>query len=61
MEFFITIRRIKYGSGGQLTRRVEKATAFWFGTREHKNPDKLMELLEPLKIGRIDILTGMKG
>jgi IS1 family transposase len=24
---------------------------FWFGTREHKNLDKLWELLEPLPIG----------
>jgi insertion element IS1 protein InsB len=27
--------------------------AFWFGTREHENPDKLLELLEPLKIGKV--------
>jgi insertion element IS1 protein InsB len=24
--------------------------AFWFGTREHKNPGRLLELLEPLNI-----------
>jgi IS1 family transposase len=28
------------------------AVAFWFGTREHKNLDKLLELLKPLNIGR---------
>jgi IS1 family transposase len=44
-----------------IDRESGEVAAFWFGTREHKNPDKLMELLEPLKIGRIDILTGMKG
>jgi insertion element IS1 protein InsB len=27
--------------------------AFWFGTREHKNLDKLLELLEPLKTGKV--------
>jgi insertion element IS1 protein InsB len=27
--------------------------AFWFGTREHKNLDTLLELLRPLKIGRV--------
>jgi hypothetical protein len=30
-----------------------EAIAFWFGRREHKNFDKLMELLEPLKIGKV--------
>jgi insertion element IS1 protein InsB len=29
------------------------ASAFWFGTREHKNLDKLLELLEPLNIGKV--------
>jgi insertion element IS1 protein InsB len=27
--------------------------AFWFGTREHKNLDTLLELLSPLKIGKV--------
>ena len=27
--------------------------AYWFGTREHKNLDKLIELLEPLDIGKV--------
>ena len=27
--------------------------AFWFGTREHKNLDKLIELLKPYKIGKV--------
>jgi insertion element IS1 protein InsB len=27
--------------------------AFWFGTREHCNLDKLQELLSPLKIGKV--------
>jgi insertion element IS1 protein InsB len=27
--------------------------AFWFGTREHKNLDKLLELLKPLTIGKV--------
>ena len=27
--------------------------AYWFGTREHENLDKLMELLAPLEIGEI--------
>jgi insertion element IS1 protein InsB len=30
-----------------------EVTAFWFGTREHKNLDKLMEMREPLKIGKV--------
>jgi hypothetical protein len=30
-----------------------ETVAFWFGTREHKNPDKLLELLEPLKLGKV--------
>jgi IS1 family transposase len=29
-----------------------EAVAFWFVTREHKNPDKLLELLKPLTIGK---------
>jgi insertion element IS1 protein InsB len=29
------------------------AVAFWFGRREHKNLDKLLELLRPLKIGKV--------
>ena len=29
------------------------AVAFWFGTREHKNLDKLKELLAPLEIGNV--------
>ena len=27
--------------------------AFWFGTREHKNLDKLLEMLEPLNLGKV--------
>jgi insertion element IS1 protein InsB len=27
--------------------------AFWFGTREHKTPGKLIELLDPLEIGNV--------
>jgi len=27
--------------------------AFWFGSREHKNLDKLKELLKPLEIGKV--------
>jgi insertion element IS1 protein InsB len=27
--------------------------AYWFGTREHKNLDTLLELLGPLKIGKV--------
>ena len=27
--------------------------AYWFGTREHKNLDKLIELLTPLEIGAV--------
>jgi insertion element IS1 protein InsB len=27
--------------------------AFWFGTREHQNLDKLIELLNPLEIGKV--------
>ena len=30
-----------------------EAVAFWFGTREHNNLDKLLELLEPLNIGKV--------
>jgi IS1 family transposase len=30
-----------------------EAVAFWFGTREHKNPDKLLKLLEPLKPSKV--------
>ena len=31
---------------------TDDVVAFWFGTREHKSLDKLMELLAPLDIGR---------
>jgi IS1 family transposase len=27
--------------------------AFWFGTREHSNLDKLLELLTPLSFGKV--------
>ena len=27
--------------------------AFWFGTREHNNLDKLLELLSPLSLGKV--------
>jgi IS1 family transposase len=30
-----------------------EARAFWFGTGEHKNMDKPLELLEPLNIGKV--------
>ena len=30
-----------------------KVIAFWFGTREHKNLDKLLELLIPLNRGKV--------
>jgi insertion element IS1 protein InsB len=30
-----------------------EAAAFWFGTREHENLDRLLELLEPLGIGHV--------
>jgi IS1 family transposase len=32
---------------------VEKARAFWFGTRKHKNLDKLIEMGKPLKTGKV--------
>jgi len=30
-----------------------EAIAFWFGTREHDNLDKLLELLAPLTLGKV--------
>jgi insertion element IS1 protein InsB len=30
-----------------------EAVAFWFGTREHKNLDKLLVLLKPLKLDTV--------
>jgi IS1 family transposase len=30
-----------------------EAIAFWFGTREHENLDKLLELLAPLNLGKV--------
>ncbi|MDR3109750.1 MAG: hypothetical protein LBU65_08695 [Planctomycetaceae bacterium] len=30
-----------------------EAVTFWFGTREHGNLDKLLELLSPLNIGKV--------
>ena len=30
-----------------------EAIAYWFGTREHENLDKLVELLTPLEIGNV--------
>jgi insertion element IS1 protein InsB len=30
-----------------------EAVAFWFGTREHNNLDKLLELLSPLELGKV--------
>jgi IS1 family transposase len=44
---------MKSGCGGLLTTTVEKATAFWFGRREHKHLDKLLELLRQLPIGKV--------
>jgi insertion element IS1 protein InsB len=38
-------RAIDHETGG--------AGAFWFGAREHKNLEKLLEPLEPLDIGRV--------
>ncbi|MDR2659962.1 MAG: hypothetical protein LBC27_08270, partial [Spirochaetaceae bacterium] len=41
----------------RLWQAVEHETgvviAFWFGMREHKNLDRLLELLKPLKIGKV--------
>jgi IS1 family transposase len=36
-----------------IERESGEVIAFWFGTREHKNFDKLMGLVEPLKIGKV--------
>jgi IS1 family transposase len=33
------------------SRETGVVAAFWFGTREHKNSGRLLELLEPLSIG----------
>jgi insertion element IS1 protein InsB len=30
-----------------------EAIAFWFGTREHGNLDKLLELLKPLNLEKV--------
>ncbi|MDR1030829.1 MAG: hypothetical protein LBL76_08150 [Treponema sp.] len=30
-----------------------EAIAFWFGTREHENIDRLLELLEPLNLWKV--------
>ena len=38
-------RAVDHGTGGVI--------AFWFGTREHKNLDKLPELLKPLNLGKV--------
>jgi IS1 family transposase len=38
-----------------------EAAAFWFGTGEHKNPDKLLELLKPLKELLINNMTQLTG
>ncbi|GHT44761.1 hypothetical protein FACS189454_03020 [Planctomycetales bacterium] len=32
---------------------TDEVVAFWFGTREHSNLDKLLELLSPLNIGNV--------
>jgi IS1 family transposase len=41
----------------RLRRAIDHDTgevaAFWFGTWEHKNLDKFVELLRPLKIGKV--------
>lgn len=36
-----------------IDHNTRKPVAFWFGTREHKNLGKLLELLEPLNIGKV--------
>jgi insertion element IS1 protein InsB len=36
-----------------VDRETGEAIAFWFGTREHGNLDKLLELLKPLSIGHV--------
>ncbi|MDR0639750.1 MAG: hypothetical protein LBG27_12770 [Spirochaetaceae bacterium] len=50
---FIRIRSVKSGCGGLLAARQARVTAFWFGTGKHKNLDKLVELIGPLKIGNV--------
>jgi IS1 family transposase len=52
-SFYHDKGRVKSGCGGLLTTRVVKARAFWFGSGEHKNLDKLPGLLEPLKTGKV--------
>jgi hypothetical protein len=46
-------KSIRSGCGGGVDHETGEAVAFWFGTREHKNPDKLLKLLEPLKLGKV--------
>jgi insertion element IS1 protein InsB len=36
-----------------IDHQTGEVIAFWFGTREHKNLDKLLELLRPLNIGNV--------
>jgi hypothetical protein len=50
---FIMIKGTKSGCVGLLTMKPARASAFWFGRREHKNLDRLLELLEPLNIGKV--------
>jgi hypothetical protein len=41
MRGFYHDKKHKYGCGGLLTTKPAREKAFWFGTREHKNLDKL--------------------
>jgi IS1 family transposase len=51
---------MKSGCGRLLITTVEKATAFWFGRREHKHLDKLVELLRPFTIGKCIRMATMR-
>jgi IS1 family transposase len=50
---FTAIKSIKSGSGGLQTARTGETIAFRFGTREHENLDRLLELLNPLNTGNV--------
>jgi hypothetical protein len=49
---FTAIKSIKSGCGG-LYHGTGETIAFWFGTGEHGNLDKLLALLKPLDIGNV--------
>jgi insertion element IS1 protein InsB len=36
-----------------IDHQTGEVIAFWFGTGEHKNPDRLLEPLKPLNIGNV--------